>query len=83
MSAKKKGETRRGFKRLRPLDWLLSAVPLAFFVHFVPAWKNETLAGGMRFPHQRFNQTATRIGAMSLRPCRGRADHSDDFSRSD
>ena len=43
MSAKKEGQTRDGFRRLRPLDWLLVAVPLAFFVHYIPAWKNETL----------------------------------------
>jgi Ca2+:H+ antiporter len=147
MSAKKEGQTRGSFYRLRPLDWLLVAVPLAFFVRFIPAWKNETLlffisgvaliplaawlgratehlsaragpgvggllnatlgnapelilslvalskglivvvrasitgsilgnillvlgtailAGGTRFPHQRFNQTATRIAATSL-----------------
>jgi Ca2+:H+ antiporter len=146
-SAKKEGQTRGSFHLLRPLDWLLVAVPLAFFVHFIPAWKNETLlffisgvaliplaaslgratehlsaragpgvggllnatlgnapelilslaalskglivvvkasitgsilgnilfvlgtailAGGTRFPHQRFNQTATRIAATSL-----------------
>jgi Ca2+:H+ antiporter len=147
MSAKKEGQTRSLFYRLRPLDLLLLAVPLAFFVRFVPAWKNETLLffisgvaliplaawlgqatehlsaragpgiggllngtlgnapelilslvalskglivvvkasisgailgnillvlgtailfGGTRFPHQRFNQTAARIGATSL-----------------
>ncbi len=133
--------------KLRPLDWLLTAVPLAFGVHFIPAWKNQTLlffmagvaliplaawlvratehlseragpgvgglinatfnnapemilslvalskgltvvvkaaitgsiignillvlgiailAGGTRYPHQRFNQTGTRIAATSL-----------------
>jgi Ca2+:H+ antiporter len=133
--------------RLQPLDSLLLAVPLAFLIHFVPGWKNETLlfftsgtaliplaawlgratehlsaragpgiggllnatlgnapelilslaalskglivivkasitgailgnillvlgtailAGGTRYPHQRFNQTATRVGATSL-----------------
>jgi Ca2+:H+ antiporter len=147
MSVKKEGQAGLSFFRLRLLDWLLLAVPLAFFVHFVPAWKNETLlfflsgvaliplaawlgratehlsaragpgiggllnatlgnapelilslaalskglivvvkasisgailgnillvlgtailAGGTRFPHQRFNQTATRIAATSL-----------------
>jgi Ca2+:H+ antiporter len=147
MSAKKEGQTRGGFRRIRPVDWLLVAVPLAFFVHFIPAWQNETLlffisgvaliplaawlgratehlsaragpgaggllnatlgnapelilslaalskglivvvkasitgsilgnilfvlgvailAGGTRFPHQRFNQTATRVAATSL-----------------
>jgi Ca2+:H+ antiporter len=147
MSPKKEGQTRHPFYRLRPLDALLLAVPLAFFVDFVPSWKNETLlffisgtaliplaawlgratehlsarsgpgiggllnatlgnapelilslaglskglivivkasitgailgnillvlgtailAGGMRFPHQRFNQTATRVAATSL-----------------
>jgi len=135
------------FGRLRPLDWLLTAVPVAFLVHFIPAWKNQTLlffiagmaliplaawlvratehlseragsgvgglinatfnnapemilslvalskgltvvvkaaitgsiignillvlgiamlAGGSRYPHQRFNQTGTRIAATSL-----------------
>jgi Ca2+:H+ antiporter len=135
------------FGRLRPLDWLLTAVPVAFLVQFIPAWKNQTLlffiagvaliplaawlgrateqlsaragpgiggllnatlgnapelilslvalskglsvvvkasitgsiignillvlgtailAGGMRFPHQRFNQTGTRVAATSL-----------------
>jgi Ca2+:H+ antiporter len=29
--------------RLQPLDSLLLAVPLAFLIHFVPGWKNETL----------------------------------------
>jgi Ca2+:H+ antiporter len=147
MSPKKEGQTRRAAYRLQPLDSLLLAVPLAFLVHFVPSWKNETLlffisgialiplaawlgratehlsacagpgiggllnatlgnapelilslaalskglvvivkasitgsilgnillvlgtailAGGTRFPHQRFNQTATRVGATSL-----------------
>jgi Ca2+:H+ antiporter len=147
MSVKKEGQARRSFCRLRLLDWLLLAVPLSFFIHFVPAWKNETLlfflsgvaliplaawlgratehlsaragpgiggllnatlgnapelilslaalsnglivvvkasitgsilgnillvlgtaifAGGTRFPHQRFNQTGTRIAATSL-----------------
>jgi Ca2+:H+ antiporter len=147
MSAKREGQTRLVFHQLRPLDSLLLAVPLAFFVHFVPAWQNETLlfflsgaaliplaawlgratehlsaragpgiggllnatlgnapelilslaalskglivvvkasisgailgnillvlgtailVGGTRFPHQRFNQTATRIAATSL-----------------
>jgi Ca2+:H+ antiporter len=28
---------------LRPLDWLLLAVPTAFAIRYVPAWKNETL----------------------------------------
>ena len=147
MSSKKESQTRPVFYRLRPLDSLLVAVPLAFFVHFLPGWKNETLlffisgtaliplaawlgratehlsaragpgiggllnatlgnapelilslaalskglivivkasitgailgnillvlgtailAGGTRFPHQRFNQTASRIAATSL-----------------
>jgi Ca2+/H+ antiporter len=43
MSANKEGQPRSIFSRLRPLDSLLLAVPLAFFLHFVPAWKNETL----------------------------------------
>jgi hypothetical protein len=43
MSGKKEGQTRGSFYRLRPLDWFLVAVPLAFFVRFIPAWKNETL----------------------------------------
>jgi Ca2+:H+ antiporter len=43
MSAKKEGQTRRRFYLPRLLDWLLLAVPLAFFFHFLPAWKNETL----------------------------------------
>jgi len=29
--------------RLQPLDWLLLAVPVAFAIRYVPAWKNETL----------------------------------------
>ncbi len=28
---------------MQPLDWLLLAVPAAFAIHYVPAWKNETL----------------------------------------
>lgn len=28
---------------LQPLDWLLLAVPFAFAIRYVPAWKNETL----------------------------------------
>lgn len=28
---------------LQPLDWLPLAVPAAFVIHYVPAWKNETL----------------------------------------
>jgi Ca2+/H+ antiporter len=43
MSPKKEGQTRRASYRLQPLDSLLLAVPLAFLVHFVPSWKNETL----------------------------------------
>ena len=147
MPAKKEGERWHSFYWLRPLDWLLLTVPVAFFVHFLPAWRNETLlffisgialiplaawlgratehlseragpgiggllnatlgnapelilslvalskglivvvkasitgsiignillvlgtailAGGTRFPHQRFNQTGTRIAATSL-----------------
>jgi Ca2+:H+ antiporter len=147
MPAKKEGQIWFGFGMLRPLDWLLLAVPTAFFIEFVPAWKNETLlffiagialvplaawlgratehlsvragpgiggllngtlgnapelilslvalskgltvivkasitgsiignillvlgtailAGGTRFPHQRFNQTGTRVAATSL-----------------
>ena len=147
MPAKKEGQRWLSFYWLRPLDWLLLAVPVAFSVHFFPAWKNETLlffisgialiplaawlgratehlseragpgiggflnatlgnapelilslvalskglivvvkasitgsiignillvlgtailAGGTRFPHQRFNQTGTRIAATSL-----------------
>jgi Ca2+:H+ antiporter len=31
------------FGMLRPLDWLLVAVPLAVVIYFVPGWKNETL----------------------------------------
>jgi Ca2+:H+ antiporter len=146
MSGLVKGHSSR-FGRLRPLDWLLMAIPVAFLVQFIPAWKNETLlffiaglaliplaawlgratehlsaragpgiggllnatlgnapelilslvalskglsvvvkasitgsiignillvlgtailAGGMRFPHQRFNQTGTRVAATSL-----------------
>jgi Ca2+:H+ antiporter len=146
MSGLVKGHSSR-FGRLRPLDWLLTAIPVAFLVQFIPAWKNETLlffiaglaliplaawlgratehlsaragpgiggllnatlgnapelilslvalskglsvvvkasitgsiignillvlgtailAGGMRFPHQRFNQTGTRVAATSL-----------------
>jgi len=43
MSAKK--ETHAWFSSglLQPLDWLLLAVPAAFAIRFVPAWKNETL----------------------------------------
>jgi Ca2+:H+ antiporter len=43
MSAKNEGQTRSRFYRPRPVDWLLLAVPLAFFLHFFPAWQNETL----------------------------------------
>ncbi len=134
-------------RRIRPLDWLLLAVPGAFALRFVPAWKDETLlffaaalsiiplaawmgratdqlgdrvgpgigallnatfgnapelliglmalskgltevvkasitgsiignillvlgtsifVGGMRYPHQRYNQTGTRVAATSL-----------------
>ena len=28
---------------LKPLDWLLVAVPAAFAIRYIPAWKNETL----------------------------------------
>jgi Ca2+:H+ antiporter len=147
MPVKKEGRRWLRFYWLRPLDWLLLAVPVAFSIHFLPAWKNETLlffisgvaliplaawlgratehlseragpgvggflnatlgnapelilslvalskglivvvkasitgsiignillvlgtailAGGTRFPHQRFNQTGTRIAATSL-----------------
>jgi Ca2+:H+ antiporter len=147
MPANKEYQTWIGFGMLRPLDWLLLAVPIGFVLRLVPAWKNETLlffvagfaiiplaawigratehlseragpgiggllnatlgnapelilslvalskgltvvvkasitgsiignillvlgtailAGGMRFPHQRFNQTGTRIAATSL-----------------
>ena len=43
MSAKK--ETHAWFSPglLQPLEWLLLAVPAAFAIRYVPAWKNETL----------------------------------------
>jgi Ca2+:H+ antiporter len=147
MPAKKEGQVWFSFGMLRALDWLLLAVPAAFSIEFVPAWKNETLlffiagialvplaawlgratehlsvrtgpgiggllngtlgnapelilslvalskgltvvvkasitgsiignillvlgtailAGGTRFPHQKFNQTGTRVAATSL-----------------
>jgi Ca2+:H+ antiporter len=147
MSPKKETQTWRASYRPRALDSLLLAVPLAFLVHFVPGWKNDTflffisgtaliplaawlgratenlsartgpgiggllnatlgnapelilslaalskglvvivkasitgailgnillvlgtaiLLGGTRFPHQKFNQTGTRVGATSL-----------------
>jgi Ca2+:H+ antiporter len=147
MPAKKEGQIWFSFGMFRSLDWLLLAVPAAFFIEFVPTWKNETLlffiagialvplaawlgratehlsvragpgiggllngtlgnapelilslvalskgltvvvkasitgsiignillvlgtailAGGTRFPHQRFNQTGTRVAATSL-----------------
>jgi len=147
MPAKREDQGRLTFGTPRPLNWLLLAVPVAFVVRLVPAWKNETLlffiagiaiiplaawlgratehlsdrtgpgiggllnatlgnapelilslvalskgltvlvkaaitgsiignillvlgtailAGGMRFPHQRFNQTGTRTAATSL-----------------
>ncbi len=30
-------------RQIRPLDWLLVALPAAFALRFVPGWKNETL----------------------------------------
>ncbi len=41
-----KKRQRHGWFRLdmlQPLDWLLLAVPAAFAIRYVPAWKNETL----------------------------------------
>ncbi len=147
MPAREEDQGRFRFGMLRPLNWLLLAVPVAFVIYLVPAWKNETLlffiagiaiiplaawlgratehlsdragqgiggllnatlgnapelilslvalskgltvlvkaaitgsiignillvlgtavlAGGMRFPHQKFNQTGTRTAATSL-----------------
>src|SRR5260370_6387314 len=43
MPAKREDQGWFSFGILRPLDWLLLAVPLAFVIHLVPAWKNETL----------------------------------------
>ncbi len=43
MSAKKKQHGWFSPGMLQPLDWLLLAVPAAFAIRYVPAWKNETL----------------------------------------
>ncbi len=43
MPAKREDQGRFTFGTLRPLNWLLLAVPVAFVVRLVPAWKNETL----------------------------------------
>lgn len=43
MAAIKERQSWFSFDMLRPLDWLLLAVPLAFAIRYVPAWKNETL----------------------------------------
>ena len=43
MSAKKERHGWLSPDILQPLDWLLLAVPLAFAIYYVPAWKNETL----------------------------------------
>jgi Ca2+:H+ antiporter len=43
MSAKKEQHGWFSLGMLRPLDWLLLAVPAAFAIRYVPAWKNETL----------------------------------------
>lgn len=43
MSDKKEKQSWFSFDMLQPLDWLLLAVPLAFAIRYVSAWKNETL----------------------------------------
>jgi Ca2+:H+ antiporter len=43
MSAKNEKHNWFRLGRLHPLDWLLLAVPAAFAIRYVPAWKNETL----------------------------------------
>src|SRR5512135_1568394 len=43
MSAKKEQNSWFSLAMLQPLDWLLLAVPAAFAIRYVPAWKNETL----------------------------------------
>ena len=43
MSAKKEEHGWFSLGMLEPLDWLLVAVPAAFAIRYVPAWKNETL----------------------------------------
>src|ERR1700693_1208595 len=43
MAAKKEDQKWFTFGMLQALDWLLLAVPLAFVIDLVPAWKNETL----------------------------------------
>jgi Ca2+:H+ antiporter len=40
---KKERQAWFSFGMLRPLDWLLLAVPLTIVIYFVPAWKNEPL----------------------------------------
>lgn len=42
-SPRKAGHAWFSLGRVRPLDWLLLATPLAFLIYLVPAWKNETL----------------------------------------
>lgn len=43
MPDKKEKQSWFSLDMLQPLDWLLLAVPLAFAIRYVPAWKNETL----------------------------------------
>ena len=43
MATQKERQGWFSFDMLQPLDWLLLAVPLAFAIRYVPAWKNETL----------------------------------------
>ncbi|MDZ4345901.1 MAG: calcium/proton exchanger, partial [Candidatus Binatia bacterium] len=43
MSARKEQNSSFSLGMLQPLDWLLLAVPAAFAIRYVPAWKNETL----------------------------------------
>lgn len=43
MSGNAKNHDRLNPGMLQPLDWLLLAVPAAFAIRYVPAWKNETL----------------------------------------
>jgi len=43
MSAKKEQNSWFSLGMLQPLDWLLLAVPAAFAIRYVSAWKNETL----------------------------------------
>lgn len=43
MSAKAEKQAQFSLGKIHPLDWLLVAVPAAFALRFVPAWKDDTL----------------------------------------